>query len=53
MEQTNSRGRRAIAETLGLDAGQVSVKATTTERLGFVGREAGAAASAVCLLTSS
>ena len=44
--------RRAIAETLGLDVGQVSVKATTTERLGFVGQEAGAAASAVCLLTS-
>ena len=44
--------RHAIAETLGLDTGQVSVKATTTERLGFVGQEAGAAASAVCLLTS-
>ncbi len=44
--------RHAIAETLGLDAGQVSVKATTTEQLGFVGQEAGAAASAVCLLTS-
>ena len=43
--------RLAIADTLGLDAGQVSVKATTTERLGFVGQEAGAAASAVCLLT--
>ena len=43
--------RRAIAETLALDLGQVSVKATTTERLGFVGQEAGAAASAVCLLT--
>ena len=44
--------RRAIAETLSLELGQVSVKATTTERLGFVGEEAGAAASAVCLLTS-
>ena len=43
--------RRAIADTLALDLGQVSVKATTTERLGFVGQEAGAAASAVCLLT--
>ena len=42
--------RRNIADTLSLDAGQVSVKATTTERLGFVGTEAGAAASAVCLL---
>ena len=43
--------RHNIAETLSLDVGQVSVKATTTERLGFVGAEAGAAASAVCLLT--
>lgn len=43
--------RRHIAEALGLDVGQVSVKATTTERLGFVGEEAGAAASAVCLIT--
>jgi 2-C-methyl-D-erythritol 2,4-cyclodiphosphate synthase len=43
--------RRHIAEALDLDVGQVSVKATTTERLGFVGEEAGAAASAVCLIT--
>ena len=43
--------RATIAETLGLAAGRVSVKATTTERLGFVGEEAGAAASAVCLLS--
>ena len=42
--------RRNIAEALDLDPGQVSVKATTTERLGFVGAEAGAAASAVCLI---
>lgn len=42
--------RHNIADVLDLDLGQVSVKATTTERLGFVGSEAGAAASAVCLL---
>ena len=42
--------RRTIAETLSLDVAQVSVKATTTEKLGFVGAEAGAAAYAVCLL---
>lgn len=42
--------RHGIAETLDLDVQQVSVKATTTERLGFVGSEAGAAATAVCLL---
>lgn len=42
--------RRTIANVLALDVGQVSVKATTTERLGFVGTEAGAAASAICLI---
>ena len=42
--------RHTIADVLALDVGQVSVKATTTERLGFVGTEAGAAASAVCLI---
>ncbi len=42
--------RHNIAEVLDLDPGPVSVKATTTERLGFVGTEAGATASAVCLI---
>lgn len=42
--------RANIAETLGLDIGAVSVKATTTERLGFVGTGAGAAAYAICAL---
>lgn len=42
--------RANTAEALGLEPGQVSVKATTTERLGFVGSEAGAAAYAVCAL---
>ncbi|MDX1555610.1 MAG: 2-C-methyl-D-erythritol 2,4-cyclodiphosphate synthase [Xanthomonadales bacterium] len=39
--------RHAISEALGIDVGDVSVKATTTERLGFCGRGEGIAALAV------
>ena len=42
--------RQTLAATLGLEVGQVSLKATTTERLGFVGREEGMTAQAVALL---
>jgi 2-C-methyl-D-erythritol 2,4-cyclodiphosphate synthase len=42
--------RGNIARALDLDRKQVSVKATTTEGLGFVGREEGVAAQAVCTL---
>ena len=42
--------RKTLAELFHAEMGQVSVKATTTEQLGFVGREEGIAASAVVLL---
>jgi len=39
-----------LASVLKIDDQQISIKATTTERLGFIGREEGIAAQAVCLL---
>ena len=43
--------RERIAQAAGVAVEQVSVKATTTERLGFEGEEKGVSATAVCLIT--
>lgn len=42
--------RRRLADAMDTEIGRVSVKATTTERLGFEGEEKGITAHAVCLL---
>ena len=44
--------RQRIAEAAGVEVAQVSVKATTTEHLGFEGEEKGVSATAVCLIKS-
>jgi len=44
--------REMLAELLGVELGSVSVKATTTERLGFTGRGEGIAAQAVATMVA-
>ena len=43
----------SIAGVLGCEVGKISVKATTTEKLGFTGRQEGIMASAVVLLMAN
>lgn len=45
--------RAALADIMGVPVGAVSVKATTSERLGFTGREEGIAALATATLVSA
>ncbi|GGE56791.1 2-C-methyl-D-erythritol 2,4-cyclodiphosphate synthase [Pullulanibacillus camelliae] len=42
--------RQVVATLLEAEIHQINIKATTTEKLGFVGREEGIAAQAVCLI---
>ena len=42
--------RERLSQALGIEMGRVSIKATTSERMGFIGREEGIAAYAVALI---
>ena len=44
--------RQTLADVMGIDPDDVSIKATTTEKLGFTGREEGIAAYATVLITA-
>ena len=45
--------QQTMAEVMGISTGQISIKATTTERLGFTGREEGISAYAVALIVKN
>ena len=45
--------RRNLADDMGVEIDAISIKASTTERLGFTGRGEGIAAQAVCLLVQA
>ena len=47
-----SEMRNVLAICMNIDVGQVSIKATTTEKLSFVGREEGVSAYATVLITN-
>lgn len=43
--------KKNIAQAMGLAVDDISIKATTNETMGFIGREEGVVAYAVCLIT--
>ena len=47
-----SQMQQVIADILGITVKDISIKATTTETMGFVGRQEGLVAHAVCLLAA-
>lgn len=50
LSQFIGKMRDKLSGTLGIEIGKVSVKATTTEQLGYIGRGEGIAAGAVALI---
>ncbi len=52
LREFTDRMRQQLSQTLGITAGQVSVKASTANGLGFVGRGEGIAALAVAMIES-
>ena len=45
--------KKNISQAMAIDIGQINIKATTTEKLGFAGKEEGIAAYAVTLLSKT
>ena len=43
--------KSVLSEVMGIDENQISIKATTSEKMGFVGREEGVSAYATALIT--
>jgi 2-C-methyl-D-erythritol 2,4-cyclodiphosphate synthase len=43
--------QQTLAKVMGIDEDDISIKATTTEKLGFTGREEGISAYATVLIT--